>query len=71
MSRAMNRHHAKRVKAKRSKYYTAFHSIKPTGRTVGRAARTPCVCSCWMCGHQRKNHGMNMQEVRARLKYTD
>lgn len=28
------------------------------------------VCSCWMCGHQRKWHGPNMQELRG-LQRTD
>ncbi|EOK4394870.1 hypothetical protein ACM5YS_004696 [Escherichia coli] len=38
---------------------------------IGMVARTPCLCSCWMCGHQRQHYGQSMQERRARLRYTD
>lgn len=68
MTRAQRRHHACRLKAKRARYYNAG-TRSPAA--IGIVSRTPCLCSCWMCGHQRRHEGMNMQERRARLCYTD
>ncbi|EAO9319274.1 hypothetical protein OK94_01280 [Salmonella enterica] len=67
-TRAQRRHHERRLKAIR-RHYNNARSCSSTH--VGMVYHTPCSCSCWMCGHQRKNHGMNRQEVRARLRYTD
>lgn len=61
-TRAERRHHVRRVKANRSKYWTWEPKDK---KALGMLSRTPCICSCWMCGHQRKGHGPNMQERRA------
>ena len=67
-TRAQRRHHEQRLKAVRKHYHNA-NRLSP--RHQGKAYHTPCLCSCWMCGHQREGHGPNMQEVRARLRYTD
>lgn len=64
--RALRRHHAARLKTKRSHYYNAG-----AGGPVafGKVYHTPCLCSCWMCGNQRKHHGAGMQERRSRELY--
>ena len=68
MNRSERRHHARRLKAKRCRYN---NSGDGSPAAVGMVARTPCLCSCWMCGHQREHHGPNMQERRAAVRNTD
>jgi hypothetical protein len=67
-TRAERRHHERRLKAIR-RHYNNAGSRSPMH--VGIVLQTPCSCSCWMCGNQRKRHGMNMQEYRARQRFTD
>ena len=52
-SRSQNRHHAERVKAKRSHYQNA-DSIKDKDVSVGKVSCTPAMCSCCACGNPRK-----------------
>ena len=68
MNRSERRHHARRLKAKRCRYR---NNGDGSPAAVGMVVRTPCLCSCWMCGHQRQYEGQNMQERRARLRFTD
>lgn len=65
--RAVRRHHAARLKAKRMYYYNAAAGGLAA---VGIVYQTPCLCSCWMCGNQRKHHGMPIQERKARALYS-
>lgn len=69
LRRAIRRHHANRLKRKRSKY----HNIgdEPSKKGIGKCYQTPCLCSCWMCGNQRRVYGAGIKELRDRLKYTD
>ena len=69
LKRAVRRHHALRLKRKRSQYHNSGDGQNETN--IGKCYRTPCLCSCWMCGNQRRVYGANIQEIRARLKYTD
>lgn len=59
-SRALTRHHDKRIKKKRIKSIRFLD--KSDQRLVGVHATTACRCSCWMCGNQRKHHGVTFQE---------
>jgi len=65
MTRSERRHHARRVKAKRRHYHNRGDG---SAAAIGMVARTPCLCSCWMCGHRRKHEGLTMQERRAQLR---
>lgn len=67
-SRAWRRHHLFRLKSQRNRYRS---TIAKTPKIVGKVYRTPCACSCFMCGNQRKHHGINIQEHRASLLFTD
>lgn len=67
-TRAERRHHEWRLKAIRKHYHNVQSA---TAVYRGKVYLTPCQCSCWMCGHQRKFHGMNIQERKARLRNTD
>lgn len=68
MTRAQRRHQVNRIKDKRRKYWEA----QPyTARSIGKTLYTPKRCNCWMCSKPRLVEGMNMQERRARLRYTD
>lgn len=58
MIRAIRRHHRNRLKRKRKKYY----GRTLTGRELGKVVTTPQVCSCWLCGTQRKTEGDTVQE---------
>ena len=58
--RALRRHHLDRVKKKRKHYWHGNAGADP--RSAGLCLGTPCLCSCWMCGNQRKYHGLTIQE---------
>lgn len=51
MSIAIRRHHATRLKKVRKLYW---HWNDKTPRQLGILVNTPTVCSCWMCGNDRK-----------------
>jgi hypothetical protein len=58
--RAIRRHHIKRLKNKRKNYGTvAIWGIWDTSEELEQrlsfATRTPCPCSCYMCGNPRKH----------------
>lgn len=65
---ALRRHHNKRLKKKRGNYGGLPYSY--TDQWAGRRFQTPCVCSCCMCGNQRKHHGLKFQELKALEKAT-
>lgn len=69
-SRAWRRYQVSRLKSKRKKYRAVTVQI-PSSAVVGKTYRTPCACSCYICGNQRINHGKNIQECRAKSRYTD
>ena len=53
-TRSQNRHHAERVKNKRSRYQNA-HTTGKQDVAIGKVACTPAMCSCYMCGNPRKH----------------
>lgn len=63
-NRAVRRHHRDRLKAKRKSYWGGILSDEAEARLLGFVARTPAVCSCWMCGHERRIYGRTIQERR-------
>ena len=40
-------------------------------KMVGKLRKTRCFCSCWMCGHQRENWGITIQERKQILSEGD
>jgi len=66
-TRAERRHHMRRMKHNR-RHDNATGNGSPTD--LGRHYKTPCSCSCWLCGHQRRWYGPGMQETRTRLRNT-
>lgn len=70
MSIAMNRHHMKRLKAKR-KHYHNVGSKRASAKAVGRVLHTPCICSCTMCGNQRWHWGRPIQEIKQAARFSD
>jgi len=73
LKHALRRHHEKRKKAwvrKTLSHYFMFENDLPP-RRVGMYARTPKVCSCFMCGNPRHYRGRpTLQERRAALETT-
>ena len=63
MNRAIRRHHSARLKKARRHYWG--RNLSQNAKELGGLVDTPCQCSCWMCGHQRKHHGPTVQERRA------
>lgn len=44
----------------------------PAEKWIGRFGQTPCPCSCWMCGNQRKyGKGKNRLTLKERLHLID
>ena len=62
-NRAERRHHMVRLKKIRCRYRTAGDGSK---KASGICFRTPCICSCWMCGHRRYHNGPRVSEIRAK-----
>lgn len=67
-TRSERRHHTWRMKQNRKNYHTAGAH---TPAHIGKAARTPCLCSCWMCGNQRERFGQSIRERRNRALCSD
>lgn len=65
--RALRRHHAERLKAKRAKYQTAWcqnMNQEAQNRIVGMMLHSATLCSCHMCGNPRKYFGeRSLQEL--------
>lgn len=59
MSRAIRRHHSKRIYAKRLSEATRNVVGHPewAKRNALRRVNTGCLCSCHMCANARSNHG--------------
>lgn len=53
-ARALRRHHAARLKAKRAHYWGGSDK---TPRLLGLLSQTPALCSCPGCGNPRKYFG--------------
>lgn len=69
MLRALRRHHAERLKKARRFYHGRDLSYEP--RTLGFVLHTPQVCSCWMCGNQRKHAGRTRAELRHFVNFVE
>lgn len=67
-NRAERRHHMVRLKKIRCRYRTAGDGSK---KVSGICFRTPCICSCWMCGHRRYHNGPRVSEIRAKARYAN
>jgi hypothetical protein len=69
VTRAERRHHAARIK--RREYVKRRRMMgnvdRMTPRLLGIWARTPCPCSCPMCGNARAYIGDTLQEKRSAL----
>lgn len=54
--RAWRRHDLARVKRARSHYWTVNPRLENQvcPARLGKVARTPAPCSCWMCGNPRR-----------------
>jgi len=64
MSRALRRHHTRRLKHNRKNYYDR----ELIGRDLGKVVSTPHPCSARCCGNQRKWEGETRQEQIARIR---
>ena len=75
--RAIRRHHIKRLKNKRKNYGTVAIwydgiSQKELEEKISFATRTPCPCSCHMCGNPRKHWKETpIRELRQHQKIND
>jgi len=67
MDRAQRRHEAEKRKERwRRRLRERFVTRAPTGRDVGRRARTPQPCSDpWCCGNRRTLEGPSRAELAA------
>lgn len=69
-SRAFRRHQAyrhmwRRLKEDRNQHYDDLDcSCWYDPHSMARFKEQPKLCSCWMCGNQRKWHGPRWQELR-------
>lgn len=53
--RAIRRHHIARLKNTRKNYFNATWRSDP--KQLGRIVQYPAMCSCTMCGNERKWFG--------------
>jgi hypothetical protein len=64
--RAIRRAEVERLKRKRSKYWG--RDGKLSQRQLGMALHTPAICSCWMCGNDRKYLGERTIQERRQMQ---
>jgi hypothetical protein len=50
---------------------TTKGKLRQYNRTVGMRARTPRLCSCWMCGNKRRHWGAKHSEKVRHMKGMD
>jgi len=62
-TRALRRHHDKRMKHRVARYYGGYARGNP--RHIGRIAHARKPCSCPMCGNPRRLGEVTLQERRA------
>lgn len=74
MSRAIRRHHYRRLQKKRKSYWGGSFGTKTEVRymhteayRLGVLVSTPHPCSCIGCGNKRRIEGPSMQERRAAI----
>lgn len=61
-ARDVRRHHRERLLKKRKKYWAG--SASDSAKKLGVCVKTPCVCSCFLCGNKRKFWGPTIQELK-------
>lgn len=58
LNRSKRWHYEKKVKKKAKKILKSWYShdpnYSPNDKDIGRIAKTPKSCSCWMCCNERK-----------------
>lgn len=69
MTKSLRIHHRERIKRKR--HYHWGRDLKGDKKSLGKAAKTPTPCSCWMCANKRKLHGKTRAEILADLELVD
>jgi hypothetical protein len=67
MSRAIRRHHAKRIKDRvrrmiKDTWGDLYQTTVDDPRHVGMVAHTPKTCSCPCCGNPRKHFGLKTRQ---------
>lgn len=60
MSKAENKHHEKRLKAKRSGYSRCANSSE---KGKGKIYQTPAICSCIVCRNHKKESAKRKQKI--------
>lgn len=66
----IRRHHTTRLKKKRRKYWR--RDMLNDKELLSKVVKTPCTCSCPMCGNPRKHFNeKTIQERRNAIKYFD
>jgi hypothetical protein len=69
MSRTLKIHHRQRLSKKRQLHFSRDLTTNP--KELAKTINTPTPCSCWMCGNQRKHHGLTLQEQKMLIKFTE
>lgn len=64
-SRAFRIHQEAKKKRKIKKKFSHWFGEYMSDRRVGMFAKTPKMCSCFMCGNRRKHQGPTLQEIRS------
>ena len=59
-----NKRAEKILKYRERHWYNYHFSLEEWNRIRGILRKTRAVCSCWMCGHRRKNEGVPIREIR-------
>lgn len=73
-TRAQTRYNLEKKKKKCRNYWwwsDKNESVEAHRMKVGKAAKTPKVCSCWMCGNPRRHQNMISLKEYAFIKKDD
>lgn len=72
MSRAVRRHHRKRIFKKRKRKCQERYGCDHDDIFYRQMINTPTPCSCFMCGNPRRHFGeITLQERKAKLDYQE
>jgi hypothetical protein len=69
MSRLLKIHHRQRLSKNRQ--FHCGRDLTTNPKELGKAINTPTPCSCWMCGNQRKHHGLTFQEQKILITHKE
>lgn len=68
--KSFRRHQMEKRKSWAKRAIKERYGSPPTDKQIGMFADTPKMCSCHMCGNQRKHWGDKFSDIKKKYDYT-